>query len=64
MIVDDPDDGGSDSTSNRLLALIGSGIISGDLAPGEKLTEVGKVESPPRMEGKQMAALVAPKTPH
>ncbi len=30
----------------------------------EKLTEVGKVESPPRMEGKQMAALVAPKTPH
>jgi translation initiation factor IF-3 len=27
----------------------------------EKLADVGKIESPPRMEGKQMAALVAPK---
>ncbi|MBL8821602.1 MAG: translation initiation factor IF-3 [Planctomycetia bacterium] len=30
----------------------------------EKLSDVGKVESPPRMEGKQMAALVAPKSGH
>jgi DNA-binding GntR family transcriptional regulator len=42
MIVDDP--GGTeefDSASERLLSLIGSGIIAGDLAPGEKLTETG-----------------------
>jgi DNA-binding GntR family transcriptional regulator len=42
MIVDDPNgDDGFDSASERLLALIGAGIISGDLAPGEKLTEIG-----------------------
>ena len=41
MIVDDPGDAEFNSTSDRLLSLIGSGIISGDLAPGERLTEVG-----------------------
>lgn len=42
MIVDDRDDNEMfDSTSERLLSLIGSGIIAGELAPGEKLTETG-----------------------
>ena len=42
MIVDDPTgDDRFNSASERLLALIGAGIISGDLAPGEKLTEIG-----------------------
>jgi DNA-binding GntR family transcriptional regulator len=41
MIVDDSGHDEFDSTSGRLLSLIGAGIISGDLAPGEKLTEVG-----------------------
>lgn len=42
MIVDQPEkDEDFNSVSDRLLWLIGSGIISGDLAPGEKLTELG-----------------------
>src|SRR5262249_47640047 len=38
-IVDNTDDDIFDSASDRLFSLIRSGIISGDLAPGEKLTE-------------------------
>ncbi len=30
----------------------------------EKLADVSKIEQPPRMEGKQMAALLAPKSSH